>query len=85
MTIDVSKMQSLYTSCIPVRVVTAILMFGGTFVSYVLRVNLNIAIVTMTNNSEVLCVNKSKSDRQNIPYYTYVHEILFLYQGFSTS
>ncbi len=58
-----SKMQSLRTYCIPVRVVTAILMFGGTFVSYVLRVNLNIAIVTMTNNSEVLCVNKSNSDR----------------------
>merc|ERR1719189_2272872 len=37
-------------------------MIGGTFVSYVLRVNLNIAIVTMTNNSDVLCVNRCSSD-----------------------
>ena len=48
---------------LPARVVIALLMFGGTFVSYVLRVNLNIAIVTMTNNSDVLCVNRSSSDR----------------------
>ena len=48
---------------VPSRVVIALLMFGGTFVSYVLRVNLNIAIVTMTNNSDVLCVNRSSSDR----------------------
>ena len=48
---------------IPIRAVVALMMFGATFVSYVLRVNLNIAIVTMTNNSDVLCVNKSNSDR----------------------
>ena len=48
---------------LPARVVIALLMFGGTFVSYVLRVNLNIAIVTMTNNSDALCVNRSSSDR----------------------
>lgn len=46
-------------STIPIRAIIALLMFGGTFVSYVLRVNLNIAIVTMTNNSDVLCYNSS--------------------------
>jgi hypothetical protein len=60
---EFKKMQNSCIPGIPVRVVIAILMFGGTFVSYVLRVNLNLAIVTMTNNSEVLCVNKSTSDR----------------------
>ena len=48
---------------IPIRAMIALFMFGGTIVSYVLRVNLNIAIVSMTKNSEILCVNKSNEDR----------------------
>ena len=48
---------------VPIRAIIALLMFGGTFVSYVLRVNLNIAIVTMTNNSDVLCANSNGSER----------------------
>ena len=55
-------MENIF-STIPIRAIIALLMFGGTFVSYVLRVNLNIAIVTMTNNSDALCYNSSSSDR----------------------
>ena len=56
------KMQKLCPT-VPIRAIIALLMFGGTFVSYVLRVNLNIAIVTMTNNSDVLCANSNDSER----------------------
>ena len=48
---------------IPIRVIIGLLMFGGTLISYVLRVNINIAIVTMTENSKILCANKSHTER----------------------
>ena len=48
---------------IPVRSVVAFMAFGGTLISYALRINLNIAIVTMTKNNTVLCANVSKKDR----------------------
>ena len=48
---------------IPIRAIIGLLMFGGTLMSYVLRVNINIAIVTMTENSEILCANKSNTER----------------------
>ena len=48
---------------IPIRAVIALFMFGGTMISYVLLVNINIAIVSMTKDSERLCVNKSNEDR----------------------
>ena len=52
------------TGCfVPIRVLIASLMFGGTVISYVLRVNINIAIVAMTMNSEELCVNMTSKDR----------------------
>ena len=52
------------TGCfVPIRVLIASLMFGGTVISYVLRVNINIAIVSMTMYSEKLCVNMTSKDR----------------------
>ena len=52
------------TGCfVPIRVLIASLMFGGTVISYVLRVNINIAIVSMTMDSEKLCVNMTSKDR----------------------
>ena len=51
---------------IPMRVIIGFLMFGGPLVSYILRVNINIAIVTMTENSTELCVNKGSSERYNV-------------------
>ena len=57
------------TGCfVPIRVLIASLMFGGTVISYVLRVNINIAIVAMTMNSEKLCVNMTSKDRCVINY-----------------
>ncbi len=43
----------------PIRSMVAILVFTGTMISYMLRVNLNIAIVTMTDNVTSLCANLS--------------------------
>ena len=48
---------------IPIRAVIVFLAFGGTLISYVLRVNLNIAVVLMTDNNEVLCANVSNQNR----------------------
>ena len=48
---------------IPIRAVIAFLAFSGTLISYVMRVNLNIAIVTMTEDSDVLCANLTNKDR----------------------
>ena len=48
---------------IPIRAIIAFLMFGGTVISNVLRININIAIITMTENNEVLCVNETNKDR----------------------
>ncbi len=49
----------------PIRVLIAILAFLGVMVSYMLRVNFNIAIVTMTDSDDVdiECKNQS-SDHQ---------------------
>ena len=49
--------------CIPTRSLIALLMFGGTMMNYVLRVNLNIAIVSMTQDSDSLCKNKTSDER----------------------
>ena len=48
---------------LPQRAIIAFLAFGGTMISYILRVNLNIAIVTMTDNNEQLCQNVTDTDR----------------------
>ena len=48
---------------IPIRSLIALLMFGGTMINYVLRVNLNIAIVSMTQDSDKLCINKTSDER----------------------
>lgn len=48
---------------IPIRALIALLMFGGTMMNYILRVNLNIAIVSMTKDSNIICVNKSSDER----------------------
>ena len=48
---------------VPQRAIIAFLAFGGTMISYILRVNLNIAIVTMTDNNEQLCQNVTDTDR----------------------
>ena len=39
----------------PVRVLVGFMIFLGTLTSYVMRVNLNIAIVQMTDDAEGLC------------------------------
>ena len=46
-----------------VRILIGFLMFLGTMTSYMLRVNLNIAIVQMTDDSEGLCANKTSTER----------------------
>lgn len=51
------KMMTL--SLLPLRLVIGFMMFLGTFASYMLRVNLNLAIVTMTQNSDKLCTNST--------------------------
>jgi len=45
-----------------VRILIGFLMFLGTMTSYMLRVNLNIAIVQMTDDSEGLCANKTSTE-----------------------
>ena len=63
------------TGCfVPIRVLIASLMFGGTVISYVLRVNINIAIVSMTMDSEKLCVNMTSKDRCD----KLRHEIIYI-------
>ena len=46
-----------------VRILIGFLMFLGTMTSYMLRVNLNIAIVQMTDDSEGLCASKTSTER----------------------
>ena len=48
---------------IPIRAVIAFLAFGGTLISYALRINLNIAIVVMTDNNKVICANETEKNR----------------------
>lgn len=43
----------------PLRALPAFLLFLGTFVNYVTRVNINIAILSMTKNASSLCANRS--------------------------
>ena len=42
-----------------IRLLIGALVFTATMVSYMLRVGLNIAIVTMTDDADRLCVNIS--------------------------
>ena len=54
---------------IPVRSVVAFMAFGGTLISYALRINLNIAIVTMTdidgdNMTSSYCSQNATDDGQ---------------------
>ena len=56
-----SFLHLLYVLCFCQVVV--FLAFGGTLISYVLRLNLNIAVVVMTDNNEVLCANVSNQNR----------------------
>eukprot|EP00095_Tigriopus_kingsejongensis_P004809 maker-scaffold182_size278544-snap-gene-1.27 protein:Tk04809 transcript:maker-scaffold182_size278544-snap-gene-1.27-mRNA-1 annotation:"inorganic phosphate cotransporter" len=43
----------------PVRALPALLLFLGTFVNYATRVNINIAIISMTANASSLCPSRS--------------------------
>ena len=44
-----------------IRILVGFLVFSGTMVSYMLRVSLNIAIVTMTDNVTEFCLNQTDS------------------------
>ena len=48
---------------IPIRAVIAFFGFSGTLTSYIMRINLNIGIVSMTENNDVFCKNLTHTDR----------------------
>ena len=51
---------------VPLRVLPAILLFLGTFASYVTRVSINIAIITMTENATEICTERSATARYEL-------------------
>ena len=51
---------------IPIRAWIAFFGFSGTLTSYILRINLNIALVMMTDNNEVLCKDSTHIDRYSM-------------------
>ena len=50
-----------------VRILVGFLMFMGTMTSYMLRVNLNLAIVQMTDDTEGQCTNKTSNSARLVP------------------